>query len=354
MLRRSKARITATRRRASLVIALLTLATAFLFAAPAQAQALPPSLQGENFFAFEGPFSMAGEIEIDADCSATAGQTFTIAYTASGIAVGPYPGPYTESGTITVLLTATPFLGFASGIVTEWTARFTINSLAGRVTGDKDLSEAFVASSALCLERFPLGFGASTNVENARATLHYEATIRTATGTFVDQGEASASTQQICFGPGTGEGCEINDEEIFSEHFFLSTGVLPIDTSGKATGGGQVGSRSDPFDGVTFGFNVRKDENETRLKGNCNVLDHATGTHVKCLTVTDYQQIGNTATWEGMAEVNGVEEHYRITVQDNGEPNRGVDMFSIVTDSYEAAGNVPHGNVQLHKQALAP
>jgi hypothetical protein len=110
---------------------------------------------------------------------------------------------------------------------------------------------------------------------------------------------------------------------------------------------------SDPREGVTFGFNVRKDENETRLKGTCSVLDHATGTHVKCLTVTSYQQVGNTATWEGTADVNGVREDYRITVQDNGEPNQGIDMFSIVTDSYEAVGNVTHGNVQLHKQQLA-
>jgi hypothetical protein len=71
--------------------------------------------------------------------------------------------------------------------------------------------------------------------------------------------------------------------------------------------------------------------------------------------VTDYQQVGNTATWEGEAEVNGVREDYRITVTDNGEPNQGIDTFSITTDSgYEAAGNVERGNVQLHKQELVP
>ena len=52
--------------------------------------------------------------------------------------------------------------------------------------------------------------------------------------------------------------------------------------------------------------------------------------------------------------MNGVEEDYRITVQDNGEPNRGIDMFSIDTESYDAGGPVEHGNVQLHKQKLAP
>lgn len=60
-----------------------------------------------------------------------------------------------------------------------------------------------------------------------------------------------------------------------------------------------------------------------------------------------HRHLGSTA------EVNGVEEDYRITVQDNGEPNQGLDTFSITTESYEAAGNVEHGNVQLHKQELA-
>jgi hypothetical protein len=113
-------------------------------------------------------------------------------------------------------------------------------------------------------------------------------------------------------------------------------------------------SGSDPFERVTFGFNVRKDENDTRLDGTCNVLDHATGTHVKCLNVTDYQQIGNTASWEGTAEVNGDPEHYRITFTDNGEPNQGLDTFAFDSESYDVAGNVQHGNVQLHKQAITP
>ena len=86
------------------------------------------------------------------------------------------------------------------------------------------------------------------------------------------------------------------------------------------------------------------------MQGNCNVRDHATGTKVKCLTVTDYTQIGNSATWEGTASVNGVQRPYRITVQDNGEPNKGADMFSITAGTFQAGGNVQHGNIQIHKQ----
>jgi hypothetical protein len=50
------------------------------------------------------------------------------------------------------------------------------------------------------------------------------------------------------------------------------------------------------------------------------------------------------------ATSSSVREHYRITVQDNGEPNQGLDTFAIDTESYDAAGPVQHGNVQLHKQ----
>jgi hypothetical protein len=37
-------------------------------------------------------------------------------------------------------------------------------------------------------------------------------------------------------------------------------------------------------------------------------------------------------------------------VQDNGEPNKGADTFSIAAGTYQAGGNVQNGNVQIHKQ----
>ena len=40
----------------------------------------------------------------------------------------------------------------------------------------------------------------------------------------------------------------------------------------------------------------------------------------------------------------------RITVHDNGEPNRGLDVFTIVMDTYEAGGHVLPGNIHLYKQ----
>lgn len=329
--------------RFSLVTLVLAL-SAFLGASAAAAQTLPPSLQGEQFYAFESSLSTTGSVDVSGECTPTAGETFTLTYQAEGVASGPYPGTFRESGTVTATLTQESVPGVGFGVVATWTATFSIDSPVGDVTGTKTLVTREFPGASGCL-RAPTVW----DIESAFAHLSYEARIRPASGgTFRDEGDAFGEVSSVrC--PSL-SGCV--EQEYFSEYFWHSTGILPVDTSGKATGGGQILSGSNPLERVTFGFNVRKDENATRLKGTCNVLDHATKTHVKCLTVTDYQQIGNTATWEGTAEVNGDREHYRITVQDNGEPNQGIDTFSIKTETYEAAGNVQHGNVQLHKQQL--
>ena len=242
-----------------------------------------------------------------ANCTFTDNGTFMLTYTAQATfgAFGPYPGSFTETGTVTGVLTKFLFPGGRTGTVTGWTADFTIDSPGPlaigpqvEVTGEKVLASS-AGSEVTCIRSFE-----STRSSEATATLAYEATIRTATGTFADRGESVASISEE---PPRG------DVRVFTEVFHLSTGVLP--PSGKATGGGQVHLGSQPLEEVTFGFNVRKSEDGSRLDGHCNVFDHPTGTHVKCLTVTDYAQIGNSATWEGTAEVNGVEEHYARSAQ---------------------------------------
>jgi hypothetical protein len=341
--------------RFSLVTLVLALSACFGAGAAAAQTALPPSLEGETFQAYEyrsaspeDPSVVVegglGEIAVDASCTGTAGETFTIRYSAEGPALGPYPGTFTETGTITV----TALGGGAGGAVISWTANFTIDSAIGQVSGKKTLSQTLFANCVHEDEFFDVGPG-FVDIQVANASLHYEATIRTASGTFTDQGDAQASVLQLCGGLSRPT-CDFAEEEGFLESFTLSRGVLPLDATGKATGGGQIGDLTS-LARVSFGFEVKQPETG-RLQGRCLVNDPAASTRVKCLTVTSYQQIGNTATWEGTAEVNGDREHYRITVQDNGEPNQGIDMFSIKTDTYEAAGNVQHGNVQLHKQQL--
>jgi hypothetical protein len=240
-------------------------------------------------------------------------------------------------------LTTVVFPGNVQGVVTNWQENFTIDSVVGQVSGTKMLTSSVLAQ---CARLDEVGF---TNQEQAVAQLSYVATIRTAEGTFTDRGDATGATFKACSGL-IRPTCIREDESVF-EQFNRSTGVLPLDTSGKATGGGQIGDITS-LGQVTFGFEVKRTEHRDRLQGRCLVNDPTEETRVKCLTVTSYQQVANTATWEGSAEVNGVREDYRITVQDNGEPNRGIDVFSIETETYEAAGNVERGNIQLHKQAL--
>ena len=330
------------RRRWSLLAAafVVAIAAGVYHAAPGHAQTLPPNLVGEQFLAFDQAGGGLGLVDVTGECTAVAGgQWGPLSYSASGIATGPYPGPFTETGTVTGSLTTGTV--FASGDVVTWTANFTIDSPTGDVTGSKTLT---LSTQAFCGDTGSPG----AQQISATATLTYEATIVTAAGTFRDSGQAFAAAHRFdC----TAFCAPLGRQEVFVENFLVSNGVLPVDTSGKATGGGQIVSATDPRDRVTFGFNVRKSQDGSRLQGTCNVLDHTTGTYVKCLTVTSYQQIGNTAIWEGSAKVNGTTEHYRITVQDNGEPNRGLDTFVIDTASYDAGGPVTHGNVHVHRQS---
>jgi hypothetical protein len=318
-------------------------------------QTLPPSLQGEVLQATS--FRVSDEIAISANCTMTPGDTVTVTYDAEGIAFGPYPGTFTERGTATFLLTTPVGSLQVVGTVTSWVADFTIDSVVGQVTGTKTLDPAGVSPNiGVCQE---YSFQASptqvdlrhfVQVMAAFVPLSYEATILSAGARYADQGAASASIREQCVGL-TFASCEIDHHELFNEQFLLSTGVLPLDTTGKATGGGQIGDNGLLGRVVSFGFEVKQPE-LGRLQGRCLVNDPAANARVKCLTVTSYQQVANTATWEGTAEVNGVREPYRITVQDNGEPNQGIDVFSITTATYQAAGNVQYGNVQLHKQKL--
>src|SRR2546423_7311769 len=71
--------------------------------------------------------------------------TSTITFDVSGTAVGPYPGAFHESGTVTIGPQNGPpdaVAGYPlpTGPVVSLSASFTINSVAGQVSGTKVLS----------------------------------------------------------------------------------------------------------------------------------------------------------------------------------------------------------------------
>jgi hypothetical protein len=122
------------------------------------------------------------------------------------------------------------------------------------------------------------------------------------------------------------------------------TWILPVSTSGHATGGGQIADAAG--NKITFSFEVKSNGG---LKGGCNVIDQAANRKIKCLDVTALVLSGNQVVFFGNATDNGTATIYRIHATDAGEPGRGEDTFSILTASgYSRSGTLRSGNVKIH------
>jgi hypothetical protein len=154
------------RRRVVVVLALATLPVSG--GSLAFAQEVPPTLSGE-FFHQDVPTITS------IDCRE--GLHFT--YLATGTATGPYPGTFTETGAVDVEVSGSTVTS------SRFSARFTIDSPVGRVTGTTSGgpgvscgSGDFCEGAADCE-----GEGVAFNSGGT-----YEATITTADGSFADHG----------------------------------------------------------------------------------------------------------------------------------------------------------------------
>lgn len=224
--------------------------------------------------------------------------------------------------------------GFPLTRVTSLQAYFTIDSDAGQVTGMKRLVVESDQMLGLCFNSVPVSGTFRELLCLCAFGLSYDATIKTVDGTFGDAGETGLSLNE--FQPSPSEGFVPSD--VFNEAF-SSSGVFPVSETGHVTGGGQV-------DEVVFGFDAKSNGG---LKGNCTVVDQASGTKVKCLDVTSYVQSGDHVTFMGHASVNGATTMYRIDVTDVSEPGEGADTFTIQTLSgYSAGGTLTQRNIQIH------
>ncbi|MGH3023923.1 MAG: post-COAP-1 domain-containing protein [Gaiellaceae bacterium] len=295
-----------------LLSALVLLALIVPAAAGAQTA---PSLDGEMLNGGANP-PFSGAIEIDCNAAGTS----TASYSMAGAAIGPlFPGTFTETGTFSI----------EDGQVTAFEATFTIQSGLTEINGTKTLSGTI---SGFCVEPPDENVVADTGII---VNTTYEATISSPLGTFADSGRAPAAVNMTLFEGGGGVGS--------MQETFISEG--PVPTAGHVTGGGYIGDVLHSW--VSFGFNAKSDG--TTVKAQCNVKDHATGTHVKCQNATLLAQTPTHATFLGQAHVNGVLTNYRIDVDDLGEPGAGRDTFKIVTDSgFAAAGVLRGGNIQIH------
>ncbi len=194
----------------ALAASLLALVAPLAEEARAQ-EAPPPTLSGEYFT----------DLDVDVTGTCDPDGTSTIEYEASGTAIGPYPGTFTETGTATIG-PQTPILpgtdsNQVSGSVTEFTANFTIDSPAGQVTGTKELSPDSL-SRAQCQDDVDIG-GSKFDVKQFGVySVKYTAKIETPDGgRFTDRGRALA----LVFYP------DLEDAPEFAEIFTSSDLTAP-------------------------------------------------------------------------------------------------------------------------------
>jgi hypothetical protein len=122
-----------------------------------------------------------------------------------------------------------------------------------------------------------------------------------------------------------------------------NTIVLPPSTPGRTTGEGKYVDNQ--FGEVTFTLNTRSDG--STLRGSCKFTEKASGTTIKCLDVLAYVQYGNSATFYGHAERDGVSTLYAISVVDYG-PHGPADYVVVSTAAgYAAGGALTNGDIQV-------
>jgi hypothetical protein len=292
--------------------ALLALAVTVMFVAGGGVKAQVAALEGETFQAASQPEKMT--------CDPNAGQ---LTFEVRGTATGPYKGEFFETGT----LTFDPKTGQITGGHIEFTVYTTTQKT---VVGVKAPKEGIVRCSVDPNTGIS-SFSVSVPILSYTADLLVEMTKDEGQATLDFSGSSDTSTK-----PPTSS---IQFTEIFHSSNFAST-------PGKVTGGGTI-VPLDSKNGITFGFNAQN--TDQGMKGAGTIIDHNAGVKVKILDVATFAVIGTKATFSGRAEVNGVEEKYRIDVDDVGEPGGGLDSFKIVTDSYVGGGTLTGGNIQVHK-----
>jgi hypothetical protein len=162
-----------TRLRISLaVIGLVSALVVAQVAIADDSEASAAPLTGETLSAAE--IGAGGDSSVTGECNPLGTSNFE--FSVAGVATGPYPGTFTEQGTLSLNLAGFEPVSFDSA--------FTITSMAGTVTGSKSLTGAIV----------PPVFAACSEAGVADAfffegNVAYVAEITTSEGTASDSGE---------------------------------------------------------------------------------------------------------------------------------------------------------------------
>jgi hypothetical protein len=318
------------------LVALVVVVGTIVVAAPAGAVTPPPSLVGEQLFA--GPDSTGGQGLVIAAFTCKADQSGEIRFSATGVAVGPYPGTFIETGTVKV----GPGTLTGAGPVVTLTSDFEITSGTTLVSGTKTLLVALTNEGACA------SFADGSSDVFFVSQVSYSATIKLSpTSVFQETGTGAAVGRSAVVGGGYFAATQQPEGAVslFEESYETSNGVVPLAGTGKVTGGGWILGPNGK-DRTTFGFEAQTNPNG--LHATCTVIDHATKSQIKCKSVDTLVVTGTHATFTGSATDDGETTHYQIDVDDLGEPGTS-DTFRIVLgNGYVASGTLLGGNIQIH------
>jgi hypothetical protein len=133
--------------------------------------------------------------------------------------------------------------------------------------------------------------------------------------------------------------------------------IVPRNTPGKATGGGQVADelaeltilRGSAAGGkASFGFNAQYVVGQVAPSGELTFVDHGTGKKVKSTSIDSFAVTGSQATFGGVATVDGVPGmRFFVEVEDLGEPGSADTFRLVLQDGYGAGGVLVRGNIQV-------
>jgi len=109
------------------------------------------------------------------------------------------------------------------------------------------------------------------------------------------------------------------------------------------TGGGEV-DVTGPAGVASFGFVVQGGPS-----GHVEYQNHARGLNVHSISITSFAISGNSATFSGSCTKNNAPCTFTASVQDNAEPGKRADRFTIsVSGEPTEGGTITKGNVQVH------
>ena len=101
---------------------------------------------------------------------------------------------------------------------------------------------------------------------------------------------------------------------------------------------------------ASFGLNVSRSADDAPPSGSLNYYNPGRNLTVQSNSITSLDVVGTKATFTGTCTKNGAPCTFTATVEDNGNPGRGNDRFTIAVSGEPVEGGtapITSGNVQI-------